>query len=136
MHYAENLQRIVRSRTARLALGFALIALSVWAFLPYVNYRISTSAFVNAELVHMAAPIAGRLTRKLPRKGDFIEQPKTVTLIEALSRDQRHLLNQFGHLKMFRMRKGIYGPQNPFVNVGPSSSGSSKNRLAELGAPA
>lgn len=96
MRYADTLQRFVRSRLARLALGVALIAVSAWAFLPYVNYRISTSAFVNAELAHVAAPISGRLTRKLPRKGDFIEQPETVTLIEALSRDQRHLLDLVG----------------------------------------
>ncbi len=55
--------------------------------------RIVTSAFVNAELVRVTAPIAGRLTRDLSRKGDFIEQAAAVTLIEALSRDQRHLLD-------------------------------------------
>jgi multidrug resistance efflux pump len=70
-----------------------LIALSAWAFLPYVGYRISSSAFVNAELMRVAAPIAGRLTRELPRKGDFIEKVAAVTLIQALSRDQRHLLD-------------------------------------------
>jgi multidrug efflux pump subunit AcrA (membrane-fusion protein) len=88
-----NLQRFIRSRLVRLSLAAALIALSAWAFLPYVGYRISTSAFVNAELVRVTAPIAGRLTRDLPRKGDFIEQPAVVTLIETLSRDQRHLLD-------------------------------------------
>ncbi|MEA2981211.1 MAG: hypothetical protein QOF09_3034, partial [Alphaproteobacteria bacterium] len=62
-------------------------------FLPYVGYRISSSAFVNAELVRVTAPIAGRLTREIPRKGDFIDQPAAVTLIESLSRDQRHLLD-------------------------------------------
>src|SRR6185295_4262516 len=30
--------------------------------------------------------------RDLPHKGDFIEKPESVTLVEALSRDQRHLL--------------------------------------------
>jgi multidrug resistance efflux pump len=89
---SDHLQRFVRSRMVRLALAFALIALSAWAFLPYVGYRISSSAFVNAKLVRVTAPIPGRLTRNLPRKGDFIEQPASVTLIEALSRDQRHLL--------------------------------------------
>ncbi len=88
-----NLQRFIRSRLVRLSLAAAVIALSAWAFLPYVGYRISTSAFVNAELVRVTAPIAGRLTRDLPRKGDFIEQPAVVTLIETLSRDQRHLLD-------------------------------------------
>lgn len=91
-----SIQRFVRSRLVRLAFGFALIALGAWAFLPYVGYRISSSAFINAELVRVTAPIAGRLTRDLPRKGDFIEQPTSVTLIEALSRDQRHLLQITG----------------------------------------
>jgi multidrug resistance efflux pump len=90
---SDHVQRFIRSRMARLALAFVLIALSAWAFLPHVGYRIATSAFVNAELVRVAAPIAGRLTRDLPRKGDFIEQPAAVTLIETLSRDQRHLLH-------------------------------------------
>jgi multidrug resistance efflux pump len=88
----DHIQRLIRSRAARLALAFGLIALSAWAFLPYVGYRISSSAFVNSELVRITAPIAGRLTRDLPPKGDFIDQPQSVTLIEALSRDHRHLL--------------------------------------------
>jgi multidrug resistance efflux pump len=88
----DHIQRVIRSRMARLALAFGLIALSAWAFLPYVGYRISSSAFVNSELVRVTAPIAGRLTRDLPPKGDFIDQPQSVTLIEALSRDHRHLL--------------------------------------------
>jgi multidrug resistance efflux pump len=88
----DHIQRVIRSRMARLALAFGLIALSAWAFLPYVGYRISSSAFVNSELVRVTAPIAGRLTPNLPPKGDFIDQPQSVTLIEALSRDHRHLL--------------------------------------------
>ena len=92
MRSSDYLQRFVRSRLVRLALAVFLVAVSVWAFLPHVRYRIASSAFVNAELVRVAAPIAGRLTRDLPRKGDFIEKPASVTLVEALSRDQRHLL--------------------------------------------
>jgi hypothetical protein len=75
MRGSDRLQRLVRSRVARLGLAVALIALSAWAFIPYVGYRISSSAFVNAELVRVTAPIAGRLTRDIPRKGDFIYQP-------------------------------------------------------------
>jgi multidrug resistance efflux pump len=88
----DHIQRVIRSRMARLTLAFGLIALSAWAFLPYVGYRISSSAFVNSELVRVTAPIAGRLTRDLPPKGVFIDQSLSVTLIEALSRDHRHLL--------------------------------------------
>ena len=60
MRGKDLLQRFVRNRMARLGLAFALIAMSAWAFLPYVNYRIASSAFVNAELVRVAAPIAGQ----------------------------------------------------------------------------
>jgi hypothetical protein len=49
MSGTDRLQRFVRSRMARLGLAVALIALSAWAFIPYVGYRISSSAFVNAE---------------------------------------------------------------------------------------
>jgi multidrug resistance efflux pump len=93
MYSTDNLQRFIRSRNARVALALILIALSAWAFLPYVTYRIAPSAFVNAELVRVAAPIAGRLTQDLPRKGNFVEMPSTVRLIQALSPDRRHLLD-------------------------------------------
>ena len=43
-------------------LALALIALGAWAFLPHVVYRIAPTAFVNAELVRVTAPIAGRLS--------------------------------------------------------------------------
>jgi multidrug resistance efflux pump len=88
----DHLQRFVRNRTVRLGLGVALIAVSVWAFLPYVGYRVASSAFLNAELVRVSAPIAGRLTRDLPHKGEFLEHASTITLITALSPDQRDLL--------------------------------------------
>jgi multidrug efflux pump subunit AcrA (membrane-fusion protein) len=96
MARSDHLQRFVRSRMVRIALAVALIALSAWAFLPHVSYRIASSAFVNAEMVRVEAPIAGRLSIDLPRKGDFIERPVAVTLIKALSRDQRHLLQLTG----------------------------------------
>src|ERR1700722_1217239 len=86
-------ERLVRSRIARPILALALIALGAWAFLPHVVYRIAPTAFVNAELVRVTAPIAGRLSRDLPRRGDIIEHPITVNLIETLSADRRHLLD-------------------------------------------
>ncbi len=92
MRGTDHLQRFIRSRKVRLSLGVALIALSVWAFLPYVGYRVASSAFVNAELMRVTAPIAGRLTRDLPHKGQFIEHASKITLITALSPDQRDLL--------------------------------------------
>jgi multidrug resistance efflux pump len=89
----DNLERLIRSRIARVALALTLVALSMWAFVPYIAYRIAPSAFVNAELLRVAAPIAGRLALDLPQKGDFIEQPISVSLIESRSPDRRHLLD-------------------------------------------
>jgi multidrug resistance efflux pump len=89
----EQPQQFIRSRMARVTLALTLIALSVWAFLPYVTYRIAPSAFVNAELLRVAAPIAGRLTQDLPQKGAFVERPITVSLIESRSPDRGHLLD-------------------------------------------
>jgi multidrug resistance efflux pump len=93
MHGSDQLPRFIRSRITRVALALMLIALSAWAFFPYITYRIAPSAFVNAELLRVAAPIAGRLTQDLPRKGDFVEQPVTLSLIDSRSRDRRHLLD-------------------------------------------
>src|SRR5262245_9672495 len=92
MRGKDLLQRFVRNRMARLGLAVGLIALSLWAFLPYVGYRIASSAFVNSELVRVAAPIAGQLSRDLPRQGAYIGQSTDVPLVETRLRDNRHLL--------------------------------------------
>jgi multidrug resistance efflux pump len=84
---------MVRSRRARLLLAFSLLAFGAWAFLPHVAYRIAPTAYVNAELVRVTAPMAGRLARDLPRKGDMIDRTITVNLTETLSPDRRHLLD-------------------------------------------
>jgi multidrug resistance efflux pump len=86
-------ERLVRSRRARIVLALTLLALSTWAFLPHVAYRIAPTAYVNAELVRVTAPMAGRLARDLPRKGDMIDRTITVNLTETLSPDRRHLLD-------------------------------------------
>jgi len=86
-------ERLVRSRMVRLALALVLIVVGVWTFLPHVVYRIAPTAFVNAELVRVTAPIAGRLSADLPRKGEIIDRSITVNLVKALSADRRHLLD-------------------------------------------
>src|SRR2546423_1119285 len=91
--WSDYLQDIVRRRPVRLALALTLIAAAGWISLPYAVYRVASSAFVNAELVRVAAPISGRLTRNLPTKGVFIEKTASIPLIEALSPDRRHLLD-------------------------------------------
>jgi multidrug resistance efflux pump len=82
---------MVRSRRVRLLIAFTLLALSGWAFFPHVAFRIAPTAFVNAELVRVTAPMAGRLVRDLPRKGDMIDHTITVNLTETIAPDRRHL---------------------------------------------
>jgi multidrug resistance efflux pump len=91
MQLPENLETLIRSRGLRLAIAIACIALSAWAFIPYITYRIAPSAFINAELVRVTAPIAGNLTQDLPRKGQFVSSSENVTLIESRAPDRRHL---------------------------------------------
>ena len=88
-----KIEGLVRSRKARLLLAALLIAVSVWAFLPYMTSRVASSAFVNAELMRVTAPIAGRLSDKLPHKGDFIATPEPINLVKTLNTDNRHLLD-------------------------------------------
>jgi multidrug resistance efflux pump len=88
-----TVERLVRNRRARVLLALTFIAVSAWAFLPHVAYRIAPTAFVNAELVRVAAPMAGRLSKDLPRKGDIIDRAVTVNLTETLSPDRRHFLD-------------------------------------------
>jgi multidrug resistance efflux pump len=90
---AATVERLVRNRRARVLLALTLIAVSAWAFLPHVAYRIAPTAFVNAELVRVAAPMAGRLSKDLPRKGDIIDRTITVNLTETLVPDRRHFLD-------------------------------------------
>ena len=78
-----SIEGLVRSRRVRLALALTVLALSGWAFLPHLVYRIAPTAFVNAELVRVTAPMAGRLARDLPRKGDMIDHSITVNLTET-----------------------------------------------------
>ena len=90
---SSTVERLVRSRRVRIFLAMTLIGVSAWAFFPHVAYRIAPTAFVNAELVRVAAPMAGRLSRDLPRKGDIIERTITVNLTETISPDRRHFLD-------------------------------------------
>jgi len=82
-----------RSRIARVVLAFFLLGLTTWAFAPYFEYRIAPSAFINAELLRVTTPIAGRLTQNIPHKGEFIAWPEKVTLVDSIAPDRRHLLD-------------------------------------------
>jgi multidrug resistance efflux pump len=85
------MQKIIRARNVRILLGSALIVLGLWAFLPYFTYNVASSAFVNAELIRITAPIAGRLTPRLPNKGDYISQDISMRLVDARVPDRRQL---------------------------------------------
>lgn len=85
------MENLIRSRVARIALALCLIGVSLWSFLPYFLHRVSSSAFVNAELMRVTSPISGRLTFDLPHKGTFIPRAATLPLVEALSPDRRQL---------------------------------------------
>ena len=93
MSQSDYLQRFVRSRPVRLALALTLIAIGGWTVFPFMAYRVAPSAFVNAELVRVTAPISGRLTRDLPGKGDYIKDAANVPLVVSLSTDRRHLFD-------------------------------------------
>jgi multidrug resistance efflux pump len=86
-------ERFIRKRFTRLALALLLVAMAGWALLPHVTNRIAASAFVNAELVRVTAPFAGRLAEVLPRHGVLLDEAVSLKLIEALSPDRRHLLD-------------------------------------------
>jgi hypothetical protein len=67
--FSASLEPLVQNRPVRVLPALALIAVSAWAFFPHVAYRIAPTAFVNAELVPVAVPIA-----------DIIERTISVTL--------------------------------------------------------
>jgi multidrug resistance efflux pump len=91
MTLKETMERALRLRVLRVSLATTLIAAALWAFSPHFSSRVGSSAFVNAELVRVTSPIAGRLTSDLPHRGDFIAEAQTVKLVQALAPDQRHL---------------------------------------------
>src|SRR6478672_9991573 len=71
-----HVERFIRSRIVRRSLALGIIALSGWALLPYVTYRVAPSAYVNAELMLVTAPMAGQLASDLPRKGEYFQRAR------------------------------------------------------------
>ena len=45
-----HIRSIISARGVRVAVALLLIGVGVWAFAPYVAYRVSSSAFVNSEI--------------------------------------------------------------------------------------
>jgi len=92
-NFSVLIEGLVRSWRVRVSLACTLLLASGWAFFPHLAYRIAPVAFVNAELMRVTAPIPGRLASDLPRKGDTIDRATTVSLIDTLSPDRRHLFD-------------------------------------------
>ena len=107
MSLSSPIETIIRSRLVRVLLACALIVVGAWAFLPHLAYRIAPTAFVNSELVRVSAPIAGRLSPDLPRRGEIIDRATTVNLVEALSSDRRHLLDLEQQSAVAKDRAGL-----------------------------
>jgi len=94
-------------RGVRIGLALILIGLSIWAFAPYVAYRVSSSAFINSEMMRVTAPISGYLAYDIPRKGEFVEHPTNLTLINSYSADRRRLLDLEGRKAVAEERAAL-----------------------------
>ena len=86
-----NIFSFFNTRRVRVVLAILLIGLSIWGVAPYVAYRVSSSAFINAEMMRITAPIPGYLSSELPHKGEFINQASKLTLIKSYTVDRRRL---------------------------------------------
>lgn len=85
------MEHLLRNRAMRIGFACFLLAVGAWAFFPNVFHRVSSNAFVNAELMRVTSPIAGRLSADLPQKGQFISDTSAMTLVESLNPDRRQL---------------------------------------------
>lgn len=94
-------------RGVRIGLAFILIAVSIWAFAPYVAYRVSSSAFINSEMMRVTAPISGYLSNDLPHKGEFVGHPTSLTLINSYNADRRRLLDLEGRKSLAEERSAL-----------------------------
>ena len=106
-----NVRSIISARRVRIALALFLIGVSIWAFAPYVAYRVSSSAFINSEIMRVTAPISGYLSNDLPHKGEFIEHPSKLTLITSYTADRRRLLELEGLQAAARERAQLASKQ-------------------------
>ena len=87
-----TLRSIFSTRRVRIVSAILLIGLSIWALAPYIAYRVSSSAFINAEMMRVTAPISGYLSSELPHKGEFVDRASKLTLIKSYAVDRRRLV--------------------------------------------
>lgn len=106
-----NLRSFIGARSVRVALAIAIIGLSVWAFSPYIAYRVASSAFVNAEIMRIAAPIPGYLASDLPQKGQVIRQPSKVVLVRSYSANRGRLIDLKNQKVIANRRAGFLDNQ-------------------------
>jgi multidrug efflux pump subunit AcrA (membrane-fusion protein) len=105
------LHDIVRARKSRVLLAVSLISLGVWAFAPFAAYRVSSSAFINSEVMRVTAPIPGFLSSKLPRKGEYIVENETLPLIKSYAADRHQLLEMEGQQAAAKERAELANKQ-------------------------
>src|SRR6266404_5528181 len=87
-----GIEQLVRSRSARIGLATTLIGVGAWSFLPYIAYKVAPTAFINAELIRITAPINGQLAQGLPHKGDLTDPSTKRNLIQSLTIDRSRLI--------------------------------------------
>lgn len=85
------MEKLIRSRSARITVALFLLGIGLWAFAPYLFHRISSAAFVNAELLRVTSPIQGQLTTALPQRGEFVASATTLSLVNSPTPDRRQL---------------------------------------------
>lgn len=85
--------RLLGARYVRISFAVFLLALAAWTFSPYLAYRISSSAFINSEVVRVKAPIPGILADNLPYTGEYIGETSNLALIKSASSDRRQLVD-------------------------------------------
>ena len=77
------MEKLFRSRAARVGIAGLLIAGGLWGFAPYVLKDVASAAYVNAELTQVATPVAGVLTQGLPREGAYLSRDARLRLVTA-----------------------------------------------------
>lgn len=83
--------KFLQAKRLRLALMGAILLIVAAAVLPYLFNYVSYSAFVNAELKRISAPISGSVARALPADGEYIAQDRTLDLLQAVAPDRHRL---------------------------------------------
>lgn len=101
------MEKLARSRLARITLALAFIGAGLWAFMPYVTHRVASSAFINAELVRITAPIGGQLNQDVPRIGVVMPETSSFELVAANAPDRRQLVTLEQQLETARARADL-----------------------------